>query len=104
MASLFLPLIICISLLGCAHKNTKNFAENEIPQSAFQSTDPNQVTIAFVGLNDFHGSLLPRERKLASKNGEVIIQSGGASALASMMSILRDEMKGNLLIIDAGDQ
>ena len=100
MVRFLFSLIICISLAGCAHKDTKRTTESEIPQSAFESTDPNQVTIALVGLNDFHGSLLPRERKL----GNLVVQSGGASALASMISILRDEMKGKVLIIDAGDQ
>ena len=104
MGRSFQLLLVCVSLWGCAHSETKKTNDDEIPQSAFQSTDPNQLTIAFVGLNDFHGSLLPRERKLVTKAGEVVIQSGGASALASMISILRDEMKGNLLIIDAGDQ
>ena len=104
MGKIVLIFTICISMMGCAHKDTKNAVVNEIPQSAFQSTDPSQVTVAFVGMNDFHGSLLPRERKLARKNGEVLIQSGGAPALASMITILRDEMKGRLLIIDAGDE
>lgn len=92
--------------MGCAHSNVKS--KNGIPTSAFQSTDPNHLTIALVGMNDFHGSLLPRERKLAvtqnGNKGEVVIKSGGAAALASMISILRDEMDGRVLIVDAGDE
>ncbi len=108
MKKLSLSLIILISMMGCAHSNTKKISENGIPSSAFQSTDPNHFTVAFVGMNDFHGSLLPRERKLATtasgKAGELIVKSGGAPALASMISILRDEMQVRLLIIDAGDE
>jgi 2',3'-cyclic-nucleotide 2'-phosphodiesterase (5'-nucleotidase family) len=101
---MFLILVICAQMLGCSQASKKPFSEKDIPSSAYQSADPNQVTIAFVGMNDFHGSLLPRERKLTTSKKEMMVKSGGAPALASMISILRDEMKGRVLIIDAGDE
>ena len=114
MAKLFPRLVICfifclsVSLAGCSHPSVKKTSESthySVPTAAFQTTDPGQVTIAIVGMNDFHGFLLPRERKIAvSRGGEIVVKSGGAAALYSMISILREEMKGRVLIIDAGDQ
>lgn len=111
MANLFLRHLICIILIaatGCAQTGKKSsadrFTEGSVPTSAFQSTDPNQVTIAVVGINDFHGSLLPRERKLATSNGTQIVKSGGAPALASMIAILKEEMHGRVMILDGGDE
>ena len=81
-------------LSSCAHVVT-------VPEKASQANDPNEVTIAVVGLNDVHGHLLPIERKLADGR---VIQSGGASALYSMISILKKEMNGRVIIVDAGDE
>jgi 5'-nucleotidase len=75
-----------------------------IPDQAFQTSNPNQMTIAVVGINDFHGSILPREKKVITPRGEMKIYSGGAPALASMLSILNHEMNGNVIIVDAGDE
>ncbi|NDG85118.1 MAG: bifunctional metallophosphatase/5'-nucleotidase, partial [Proteobacteria bacterium] len=72
-----------------------------VPEEAFRSTDPSQVTIAVVGINDFHGSLLPKESKLPDGSR---ISSGGASVLYSMVQRLNDEMEGRVLIVDAGDE
>ena len=118
MAKLFLRLVICcylVSITGCAHNSTKSADDvvlppdttsvrTLIPNVAYQSSDPNHVTIAVVATNDFHGSLLPRERKLATAHGELIVKSGGAPALYTMVSILREEMKGRVLLVDAGDE
>ena len=73
----------------------------EAPSGAFRSQDPRQVTIAVVGINDFHGSLLPKESKL--KDGTRIL-SGGAPVLYSIIQRLNEEMEGKVLVIDAGDE
>jgi 2',3'-cyclic-nucleotide 2'-phosphodiesterase (5'-nucleotidase family) len=101
-----LPAILVASGIfsGCAGKQVLQTSENLVPQHAFQSTDPTQVTIAVVGINDFHGSLQPRERKLATASGELLVKSGGASVLYSMISILKKEMNNRVLIVDAGDE
>lgn len=83
-----------VAMMACSHAPV-------VPQHAFQSSHPNQVTIAVVGINDFHGNLLPKERKLSDGT---VIQSGGASALFQMISVLKKEMNGNVLIVDAGDE
>jgi 5'-nucleotidase len=70
-------------------------------EGAFHSKDPDEVTIAVVGMNDFHGHLFAKERKLP--NGE-IVKSGGSAALASMMKTLKKEMQDRVLIVDAGDE
>jgi 5'-nucleotidase len=98
-----LTTIVTVTLLGCAQSSTKLSKESDaiIPARAFQSTDPNQLTIAVVGLNDVHGSLLPRDKLLSDGR---IVRSGGASALYSMVSLLKKEMNGNLIVVDAGDE
>ncbi|MBS1958130.1 MAG: 5'-nucleotidase C-terminal domain-containing protein [Bdellovibrionales bacterium] len=73
----------------------------EPPAQAYQTQDPNRITIAVVGINDFHGHVIPKERKLPDGR---VIKSGGAPVLTSMLKILRDEMKGRMLIVDAGDE
>ena len=98
LASLFL-------ILSCSHTAPKSDSygaqSNAVPAHAFQSSNPSQITIAVVGLNDFHGSLMARERKLADGT---IVKSGGAPALASMIKILKQEMNNRVLIVDAGDE
>ncbi len=91
-------------LCSCSNVGIRNSALSDVPGKAFQSTDPNQITIAVVGINDFHGSILPREKKIASPQGEMKIKSGGAPAFSSMLAILNHEMNGNVIIVDAGDE
>jgi 2',3'-cyclic-nucleotide 2'-phosphodiesterase (5'-nucleotidase family) len=71
------------------------------PPRAYRSSTPDTVTIAVVGINDFHGHLISKERKLPDGR---VIKSGGAPALTTMLRILRDEMEGNVLLVDAGDE
>jgi 5'-nucleotidase len=71
------------------------------PEKAFQSEHPDHVTIAIVGINDFHGHVMAKERKLSDGR---VVQSGGAPVLSSMLKILREEMRGNVLLVDAGDE
>ena len=98
----WLILLAPFLFIACASpKSPSHEALSNHPEQAFHSTDPNQVTIALVGLNDFHGSLLPKERKLSDGT---VIQSGGAAVLASMIKTLREEMQGRVLIVDAGDE
>jgi 5'-nucleotidase len=97
-------LLLSAFLVGCAQAPRgpeSSKAASVVPSAAFRSPDPDHVTIAVVGINDFHGSLLPRERKLPDGT---VMQSGGASVLYSMIRRLRDEMRGNVLVVDAGDE
>ena len=96
-------LIICL-ISGCSMAGIRSSVSQPVPDSAFQSSNPDQITVAVVGINDFHGSILPRDRKWSTSNGDVVIKSGGAPALSSMISILKKEMHGNVLIVDAGDE
>jgi 5'-nucleotidase len=73
----------------------------EPPPGSFHSDAANEEVVAIVGMNDFHGSLLPKERKLPDGR---IVQSGGAAALASMLTILREETGGRLLVVNGGDE
>ncbi len=97
-------LVTLFSVAACATGPVGQFLTPQVPQSAYQSKKPDQVTIAVVGINDFHGSIQPRERKLKTSSGEITVQSGGASVLYSMIDILRKEMDGRVLIVDAGDE
>ena len=97
-----LLLLAALTLASCSHSQTKPSSEAvSHPNQAFQSTDPNQVTIAVVGINDFHGHLLPTERKLPDGT---VVKSGGAGALGGMIKRLKEEMNGRVLIVDAGDE
>ncbi len=98
--NLFLLLVIAI-FSSCSHPKPAPEKESLVPTAAFQSTDPNQETIAIVAINDFHGNLLPKDRKLPDGR---VVKSGGAIALASMIKILREEMPGRVAIVDAGDE
>ena len=89
---------------GCATTPVDLLFSSRVPQRAYQSPNPEHVTIAVVGINDFHGTLMPRERKLRAASGETIVRSGGASILYSMIDVLRKEMNGRVLIVDAGDE
>ncbi len=92
-----------MGLVSCSTSKevTQNPVTSPVPQSAIQSDQPGEITIAVVGMNDFHGSLLPKERKLPNGN---LVRSGGAPALASIIGILKKEMQGRVLIVDAGDE
>jgi 5'-nucleotidase len=73
----------------------------QAPERAFQSSIPKTLTIAVVGINDFHGHLRGKVRKRQDGSD---ITVGGAVALKSYLDILRSEMKGRVLLIDAGDE
>jgi 5'-nucleotidase len=93
-------LFMILSIGGCVTPRAGGI-RYEPPKSAFRSTDPTEETVLIVGINDFHGSLLPKERKLPDGR---TVQSGGASALAGMLRVLKEESGGRLLIVDAGDE
>jgi 5'-nucleotidase len=87
---------------ACAHpKVTPTVEVAPPPAHAYQTSNPDQETIAVVGINDLHGNLFPREKKLPDGT---VIKSGGAQALGAMIKILREEMPGRVAIIDAGDE
>ena len=104
-------------IVSCAQPGAKApRVPSLVPEKAFQATidqgtagnsaTPGAAalavtTVAVVGLNDFHGHLLPQQRKTADNR---VVESGGASVLASMIHILREEMQGRVLVIDAGDE
>jgi 5'-nucleotidase len=103
--------ILLISLVSACAQNKLaatglggSLAESQtppVPAHAFQTANPDQETIAIVAMNDFHGALLAKERKLPDGR---VVESGGADALAGMIQILREEMPGRVAIIDAGDE
>lgn len=66
-----------------------------------QNTNEKQLTLAIVGMNDFHGHLLPKERKLPDGRW---VKSGGAEAFYSMIQILKNKMPNRVMIVDAGDE
>ena len=103
MNRLFISLCFFSVFYGCAETSSlsREKRNSQVPEAAFQSANPDHVTIAVVGLNDFHGSLLPRESKLADGSK---ISSGGASVLFSMVKRLNEEMGGRVLVVDAGDE
>ena len=72
-----------------------------VPEALWTTPDPSRVTIAVVGINDFHGSLLPKEKKLPDGT---IVKSGGAPVLASILKILKEETAGRMIVVDAGDE
>jgi 2',3'-cyclic-nucleotide 2'-phosphodiesterase (5'-nucleotidase family) len=87
---------------SCAHPGLESLkSKHEAPKAAYQSESSDEVTIAVVGINDFHGSLIAKERKLPDGR---MVHSGGAASLAGMLKILRQEMKGRVLVVDAGDE
>lgn len=97
-------ILICLLVWnsGCITPRTPDSgSRHRPPESAWRSSSPGEDTVMIVGINDFHGSLLSKERKLP--DGQVV-WSGGASALAGMIKILKEESEGRLLIVDAGDE
>jgi 5'-nucleotidase len=94
-------LIGVLLLSGCVHRAGVSDRTDEKPRSAWRSEDADEETVAIVGINDFHGSLLPKERKL--RDGRKV-KSGGALALSGILRILSEETGGRLLIVDAGDE
>jgi 5'-nucleotidase len=92
------------SVAACASGPVNSFFASSVPRAAYQTKHPDRVTVAVVGINDFHGSIQSRERKLKTASGEVTVRSGGASVLYSMLGILKKEMNGRVLIVDAGDE
>jgi 5'-nucleotidase len=100
----FFQLALILQLSACAGHSLVGMFGTSVPEKAYQSSNPDHITLAVVGINDFHGSLQPRERKMKTARGEVTVKSGGASTLYSMISILRQEMNGRVLVVDAGDE
>lgn len=102
----FCSVLLVAGFLACSTPSTlapqSQLQRGELPpQKAYQDPSSDRVTIAVVGINDFHGHVMPKERKLFDGR---VIQSGGAPALSAILKILRDEMKGNVLLVDAGDE
>jgi 5'-nucleotidase len=107
MHSRFIPILFLAALplgfFACSHQpiSLGGAKENFTPTAVYQDADPNHVVYAMVGMNDFHGNLMPRERKLVDGR---VIKSGGAAILATVVKILKQEMQGRLFIVDAGDE
>ncbi len=99
--NLFFNFIVLV-LSGCiTPRGGQSQSISAPPGAAWKAPGEGEETLMIVGMNDFHGSLLPKERKLPDGR---VVNSGGASALAGMLSILKEESGGRLLIVDAGDE
>ncbi|MBU6374550.1 MAG: 5'-nucleotidase C-terminal domain-containing protein [Bdellovibrionales bacterium] len=79
-----------------AGKRTENLSD----------TTGDEQTIVIMGLNDFHGALLPLEMrsKESDEKQRVNYRAGGAAMLASYVDILRGTFGPNFFILDAGDE
>ncbi len=100
-----LHLSILLILLASCSTAKKEISQTPVletvPSHAFESEAPHTVTVAVVGINDFHGHLCGKIRK-RQDGSEIVV--GGAAALKSYLDILRKEMKGRVLLVDAGDE
>lgn len=100
-----LPVSILLALtVSCSTPKKENSQApvlETVPTRAFESEIPHTITVAVVGINDFHGHLRGKIRK-REDGSEVTV--GGAAALMAYIDILRKEMKGRVLVVDAGDE
>jgi len=88
----FAPLALLAPLAACA-----TVAERGAP--------PAPVTVRVVGLNDFHGNLMPLKspRDVVAPNGETVsVPVGGAAWLASAIAAIRAQGEYSL-VVSAGD-
>lgn len=90
---------------GCSSAPThpSNLAE-------LQTAAPNDSrfeTVAILGTNDLHGTLLPQQlktREQEATSAPVEYEAGGATYLASYIEIARRHLGNRLLWLDAGDE
>lgn len=65
------------------------------------------VTVSLVGLNDFHGNLLPRSASVTVADPAVPagtrVSAGGISYLATLVTQIKAQNPGNTLVVGAGD-
>lgn len=68
---------------------------------------PAPVTISLIGLNDFHGNLLPPSGSVTVANpaapAGTRVSAGGAAYLTSLVKELKAQNPGNTLVVGAGD-
>ncbi len=68
---------------------------------------PAPVTVSLIGLNDFHGNLLPPSGSVTvadpANPAGTKVSAGGAAYLASLIKELKAQNPGNTLVVGAGD-
>ena len=92
MELIFKLVFFCIFLGSCSF----------LPRSSQKKLQ----TLAIVGTNDLHGSLLPvvRVTRASAQEPSVSYSVGGIAVLASYLQILKEQFEENFLWLDAGDQ
>ncbi len=68
---------------------------------------PDPVTVSLIGLNDFHGNLLPTSAALTvadpAKPAGTRVSAGGVAYLSTLVKNLKAKNPGNTLVVAAGD-
>ena len=71
------------------------------------SRNPDPVTISLIGMNDFHGNLLPPSGSVTVKDpanaAGTKVSAGGIAYLTSLIKELKAQNPGNTLVVGAGD-
>lgn len=83
-----LALMHCFIFVGCSHSKSA-LEDDEIPK----------IRVAIVGTNDVEGAVKSKVYKYES----VSVQQGGLALLNSYLRAIRQELSGNILLLDAGD-
>lgn len=88
LSRIFAVLVFLISL------NENSFAKQKIEE------------IVLMGLNDFHGNIMPLSQSSVETNGQTPqkYQIGGIETLSGFIRNLREEYGRNFLLLDAGDE
>ncbi|MCC7440950.1 MAG: bifunctional metallophosphatase/5'-nucleotidase [Bdellovibrionales bacterium] len=60
--------------------------------------------LVIVGINDFHGALVPAVGRAKDLGGEVEVQQGGAAWMAAAVERLRERHGKRLVVLDGGDE
>ena len=92
----FITLAIAATAWGCA--GVPRFEAGGRSQD-LSSTSGDLQTLVILGMNDFHGALLPRELKAPEPH-----KVGGAAVFSRHVEILREVFGPNLMILDGGDE
>ena len=75
--------------------------------SALPASAQDAIAITLIGLNDFHGNILPPSGKVLAPDPQnhagTRVAAGGAAYLSTLVRQIRRENPGNTLVVAAGD-